>query len=243
VSFGTAQPPEWDGAGPSAVAIAFEGAILGDRTIFTAFARGTLAGYGRRAGADPLAGVRSPSLSELARKLSRDLDAPALAEQIEHRLERQLQAQLACDAHLLPGAITLLRRLSAALPLALTSSLPEDLIAPTLDAAGIADFFAATVGEGALRAGPPSRAVHLEAARRLGVPIPQVLAIEATEAGAIAARSAGMPVIGAALATASAPKGPLDFDQLMRHSSPSRLGGCNHLQPVGPMGGPKRGSI
>lgn len=225
---------------PRAVAIAFEGAIVGGETIFSAIARATLASYGRRASGDLLAGVSAPSLPSLARKLSGELGEPALVEQIEHRLERQLQAQFSCDAHLLPGAIPLLRRLRPSFPLALTSSIPDHLLTEALEGAGIAGFFEAAVGEGSLRAGPPAPAVHHEAARLLGMDAERVLAIEASEAGAIAARAAGMKVVGAVAATAAAARGPLDFDQLMRHLAPGGLGGSMQTEKVGPPGWPRR---
>lgn len=233
-----------DPQGPEEVAVAFEGVLVAGHAIFAAIALATLAGYGHHPVGDPLAGLEAPSLAELARRLSVDLDRPALSEQIELRLERGLRAQLACDAHLLPGAVPLLRRLRPSFPLALTSGLPENLLGAALEAAGIAGFFSAVVGERADRPGPPHPAVHREAARRLEIPPGRMLAIEASEAGVLAAQASGMEVIGSAVATTAAARGPLDLDQLTRHTGPSARGGTRQTKTeiAGPAHGAWRGS-
>jgi HAD superfamily hydrolase (TIGR01509 family) len=220
--------------GPAAILIAFEEVLVGTHAIWSALARSTVAGYGLAGHEDLLAGLDVPSLPQLARKLAGELGEAALSEQIEHRLERQLTAQLASDVHALPGAIRLLRRLGIARPLGVTSSAPQELLRRGLEAAAIDGFFATEVGEGSERRPMPAPDIHLEAARRLGVSPSEVVAVEASEAGALAALAADMRVIGHTTIAAAALASPLDFDQLLRQGAPGDPGGSAELETAGP---------
>jgi HAD superfamily hydrolase (TIGR01509 family) len=225
-----------EGGEPAAVLIAFEEVLVGARAIWSALARSTLSGFGWGGHDDLLAGLDAPSLPQLAKKLAAEIGRSALSEQIEHRLERQLTAQLGSDLHTRPGAIPLLRRLSPAYPLAVTSSAPQELLRLGLQAAGIGAFFAAAVGEGSGRRPMPAPDIHREAARRLGVSPADVVAVEASEegAGAGAARAAGMRVIGRESIGAAVLDRPLDFDQLPRHGALGGPGKPAELKTAGP---------
>lgn len=229
VPVGTAAPAE-----PEAILVAFEEVVVGSHAIWSAVTRAMLSGYGLAGRDGLLADLATASPPQAARMIAEELGQSILVERIEHYLERQLTAQLACDVHLVPGAIRLLRRLRLECPLAVTSSAPQELLHGALQGAGIGDFFTAEVGEGPGRRRLPAPDIHLEAARRLGVSPARVLAVEASEAGALGALAAGMRVVRPEAIHAAVQEGPIDFSQVMRQGALDETRRAEPIETAGP---------
>jgi HAD superfamily hydrolase (TIGR01509 family) len=116
-------------------------------------------------------------------------------EEINDEVVRQMLERYRERLPLLPGALEAVHRLAARWPLGLASSSNRPLIDAFLQAARLADGFAATVSSEEVGRGKPAPDVFLEAARRLGVEPAACAAIEDSANGLRAARAAGMRVI------------------------------------------------
>lgn len=92
-----------------------------------------------------------------------------------------------------PGLIELLTFLEAqSLPVAVATSSEADYAAFSLRQAGLDGRFSIVVTGDQVAQGKPAPDIYLEAARRLGVPPAQCVALEDSEAGILAASAAGM---------------------------------------------------
>jgi beta-phosphoglucomutase-like phosphatase (HAD superfamily) len=80
-------------------------------------------------------------------------------------------------------------------PLGLASSSNRELIDLVLEESGLAPLFAATVSSEEVERGKPAPDVYLEAARRLGVPPEECVAVEDSGAGIRSAHAAGMQIV------------------------------------------------
>jgi len=116
-------------------------------------------------------------------------------EQINAEVVRRMQDRYARELPLLPGAVDAVRRLAERWPLGLATSSNRPVIETVLDAAGLRQFFAATVSSEEVARGKPAPDVYLEAARRLGVDPARCVAVEDSHNGIRSARAAGMRVI------------------------------------------------
>ncbi|ABU56969.1 MULTISPECIES: HAD family phosphatase [Roseiflexus] len=124
----------------------------------------------------------------------------------------------------LPGLLRFLDLLEQRqVRIALATSAPRDNVAPTLEALGIADRFAAiTLGEEVPR-GKPAPDIFLEAAQRIERPAECCVVFEDSFAGIAAARAAGMRCIALAtthsaddLRAADPDLIVADYDELLR---------------------------
>lgn len=111
---------------------------------------------------------------------------------------------------LIRGAVQVVRRVAAALPVAVASSAHRDVIDAALGALGLASAFGAVVSSDEVAAGKPSPDVYLEAARRLGVDPGRCLVVEDSLNGVLAGRAAGMAVV--LVPNASIPPDPRAFE-------------------------------
>ncbi|GIW04433.1 MAG: 2-deoxyglucose-6-phosphatase [Thermomicrobiales bacterium] len=94
------------------------------------------------------------------------------------------------------GALAAIERCAAAgFPLAIASSSASELIAAVVDTLGVRDRFAVLQSAEHEPYGKPHPAVYIEAARALGIPPDQCLAIEDSPNGLLAAKAARMRCI------------------------------------------------
>jgi HAD superfamily hydrolase (TIGR01509 family) len=102
-----------------------------------------------------------------------------------------------------PGARTLVLELASELPLGIASGALRREIEAILQASGLRDAFAAVVGADDVSRGKPDPEPYLKALARLRARAPQLgpadcLVFEDSVPGILAARAAGMKVIGVA---------------------------------------------
>lgn len=123
------------------------------------------------------------------------LRVPLSADEINAEVVRRMRAHYDAALPLLPGAREAVARLAGAFPLGLASSSNRELIDLVLDAAGLAQHFAATVSSEEVAAGKPSPDVYLECVARLDVDATGCVAIEDSTNGILSAATAGLAVI------------------------------------------------
>jgi HAD superfamily hydrolase (TIGR01509 family) len=146
--------------------------------------------YEETLGLDNAAGVRTV----LSHFPDRRLDPACLVLD----LEACIQAEFSKGVTPMPRAAELLGRWKTRWPLALVSTSSEALIDAALDGLGWRDSFVFRLSSEQVGPGKPDPAVYREAARRLGVPPAEALAVEDSLNGVRSARSAGMQVLGVA---------------------------------------------
>src|SRR3954454_3599093 len=137
-------------------------------------------------------GMSSPEWSRYMHDVIELSEPP---DEINAEVVRRLLARYHESLPLVDGAVEAVERLAARWPLAVASSSNREVIDAVLDAAGIADRFAATVSSEEVARGKPAPDVYLEAARRLGVDAVDCAAVEDSRNGIRSAHAARMHVI------------------------------------------------
>ncbi len=143
---------------------------------------------------------------EWAAFMRAELSIPLPPEEIWQRVVDGVLRRLDAHVPLLPGARQAVEAAAARWPIAVASSADRPVIETVLEAAGIASLFAATVSSAEAGRGKPAPDVYLMAARRLGVPAQDAVAIEDAGNGMRSAAAAGMALI--AIPNANTPVDP-----------------------------------
>lgn len=120
----------------------------------------------------------------------------AVPSAVRAELVRRYSALLAPGVAPMPGAISLVTRLAAAVPVAVASNGLRTDVEMMLDAIGLLGTVHVVRTLSDVAAGKPAPDLYLDAARLLGVDPGRTIAFEDSPAGSRAARAAGMTVIG-----------------------------------------------
>jgi HAD superfamily hydrolase (TIGR01509 family) len=118
-------------------------------------------------------------------------DPAEISETVVARLSELYRKQLP----LMPGARDAVTALGRVWPLGLASSANRPIIDLILELAGLQRQFAVTVSSEEVSHGKPAPDVYLEAARRIGAPASECVAVEDSGNGIRSAANAGMAVI------------------------------------------------
>jgi len=132
---------------------------------------------------------------EWSRYMHETIGLPEPPEEISAEVVRRLSELYREHLPVLPGAREAVERLAARWPLGLASSSNRELIDLVLEELGVAHLFQATVSSEEVERGKPAPDVYLEAARRLEVDPTQGAAVEDSENGIRAGKTAGMKVV------------------------------------------------
>lgn len=140
--------------------------------------------------------VQGMSSAEWSAYLHEHVGAPSSPVETENDVvESMVQSVKSGAAPLMDGAAALLRDVSAHVPVGLATSAPPRLIEAVMTMYGLAEYFSGTVSSSEVARGKPSPDVYEEAARRIGVPAVECLAVEDSSNGVCAAARAGMRVV------------------------------------------------
>jgi HAD superfamily hydrolase (TIGR01509 family) len=135
------------------------------------------------------------SSTEWSRYMHDVIGLPETPEEINAEVVRRLLDRYRTELPLISGAVEAVRRLARSFALAVASSSNRAVIDTVLDAAGIAEQFAATVSSEEVARGKPAPDVYLEAVRRLDVAPERTAAIEDSSNGIRSARAAALCVL------------------------------------------------
>ncbi|QCR53174.1 haloacid dehalogenase [Brachybacterium sp. SGAir0954] len=108
----------------------------------------------------------------------------------------------------LPGAVEIVRAAAAAVPVAVASNSPRDMLDAKLAAIGLLDVVDATVSIDDVAHGKPAPDLYLTAAAALGAAPGDCLALEDSEVGGRAATSAGLHLLAVPSVPGQAPEAP-----------------------------------
>ena len=135
------------------------------------------------------------------RAVASDQGRPLTDERVAELLRRKsrlMDAALAADDVLFPGAAEAIRALSSVLPLAIASGALRAEITDVLRRAGVLSAFRAIVAAGDTAAAKPAPDPYAKAVALLGVPPSRSVAVEDSRWGLESARAAGLRTIAVA---------------------------------------------
>ncbi|MEW9554018.1 HAD family hydrolase [Nonomuraea sp. NPDC050783] len=171
-----------------------DGVLVDSEPVWEEVRRAFVAGHGGTWQPDTQARLMGMSTGEWAAYLH-ELGVRMAPDEIAREVVERMAARYRDEVPLMPGAVEAVRRLAGRLTLGLASSSPRRLIEVVLDAAGLAECFAATVSTEEVERGKPAPDGYLEAARRMGVDPRGCVAVEDSSNGLRSAHAAGMRVV------------------------------------------------
>jgi len=154
--------------------------------------RAVVAEHGGSWRAEATRALQGMSTPEWARYLVEELGARTTPAEIATLVVKRMAARYAAEPPLIPGAVEVVRQVSARWPVAIASSSPVILIKGFLDVTGLP--VGAAVSSEQVGAGKPAPDVYLRAAGLLGVAPADCAAVEDTTNGLRSAMAAGMAV-------------------------------------------------
>ena len=119
---------------------------------------------------------------------------PASPEEINAAIVERMLARYGEAPPLIDGAPEVVRRIAAAVPVAIASSSNPELIEVVLRVSQLVDVVREAVSSQEVERGKPAPDVYLEAAKRLGVDPTRSAAVEDSHNGIRSAKAAGMRV-------------------------------------------------
>ena len=153
--------------------------------------------YGREYGPDEKRQVIGTGIVESARIFERLLAQPGRGDELFTELLALVERRLLEETVAFAGAEELLLELKGrGIPVGVASNTPGMLLRGALACAGMLDEFAAVVAADEVAEPKPSPDVYLRACELLGAKPSRSVALEDSPTGVVAARGAGMYVIG-----------------------------------------------
>ncbi|MFF1609851.1 HAD family hydrolase [Amycolatopsis sp. NPDC058278] len=175
-----------------AVIFDLDGVLVDSERIWDEVRRAVVAEHGGTWREEATRAQQGMSTPEWARYLVEELGAQLTPPEIATVVVKRMAARYAAEPPLIPGAVDVVRQVSARWPVAIASSSPVILIKGFLDVTGLP--VGAAVSSEQVGAGKPAPDVYLRAAELLGVPPQDCAAVEDTTNGLRSALAAGMAV-------------------------------------------------
>ncbi|MGW4521233.1 HAD family hydrolase [Amycolatopsis sp. NPDC004378] len=175
-----------------AVIFDLDGVLVDSERIWDEVRRAVVAEHGGTWRPEATRAQQGMSTPEWARYLVEELGAQLTPPEIATLVVKRMAARYAQEPPLIPGAVEVVRQVSARRPVAIASSSPVILIKGFLDVTGLP--VGAAVSSEQVGAGKPAPDVYLKAAELLGVAPSGCAAVEDTTNGLRSALAAGMAV-------------------------------------------------
>ncbi|MEV6642833.1 HAD family phosphatase [Amycolatopsis sp. NPDC051371] len=175
-----------------AVIFDLDGVLVDSERIWDEVRRAVVAEHGGTWRDEATRAQQGMSTPEWARYLVEELGARLSPPEIATLVVKRMAARYAKEPPLIPGAVEVVRQVSARWPVAIASSSPVILIKGFLDVTGLP--VGAAVSSEQVGAGKPAPDVYLRAAELLGVAPELCAAVEDTTNGLRSALAAGMAV-------------------------------------------------
>jgi HAD superfamily hydrolase (TIGR01509 family) len=175
-----------------AVIFDLDGVLVDSERIWDEVRRAVVAEHGGTWREEATRAQQGMSTPEWARYLVEELGAQLTPPEIATLVVKRMAARYAEEPPLIPGAVDVVRQVSARWPVAIASSSPVILIKGFLDVTGLP--VGAAVSSEQVGAGKPAPDVYLRAAELLGAAPSECAAVEDTTNGLRSALAAGMAV-------------------------------------------------
>ncbi|MER5716524.1 HAD family phosphatase [Streptomyces sp. NPDC002132] len=180
--------------GPEAVVFDCDGLLVDTEPCWTVAEAALFAAHGHPFGPEQKALVLGRTLEGAAEVMADYFGRPGAGPELAAELLERVSAELARGAAALPGAVELVRACRAAVPVAVASNSPRNLLDRALQSAGLADCFTRTFAADEVSRPKPAADLYLTACEALGARPERSVAFEDSATGVSAARAAGLYV-------------------------------------------------
>lgn len=180
----------------SAVVLDCDGLLVDTEERWTVAETALFARHGLPYGSDEKAAFVGLALGAAATAMARRFGRVGEEAALAAELHAGALAAVGERADAMPGAEALLRLLAGRVPLAVASNSPRDLVDLALSRSGLDRFVDVRVALDDVADGKPAPEVYLRACELLGADPARAVAFEDSPTGVVAARAAGMFVVG-----------------------------------------------
>lgn len=196
----------------SAEAVVFDcdGLLVDTEACWTIAETAIFAAHGHPFGPEQKALVIGRTVEAAGEAMAQYFGHPGTGAELAADLLERVRKELSRGAAALPGATELVRACRAAVPLAVASNSPRELLDVALWSTGLADYFPHSFAADEVRSPKPAPELYLTACQALGVAPRRSVAFEDSATGIAAARAAGLHVA----VVPSLPGTALDHDWL-----------------------------
>ncbi|MGW4193863.1 HAD family hydrolase [Streptomyces sp. NPDC005004] len=195
---------------PHAVVFDCDGLLVDTEVCWTRAETRIFAAHGHDFGPEQKALVIGRTLSGAGEAMADYFDRPGAGADLAAELLDLVRQELAGGADALPGAAELVKACARAVPVAVASNSPRELLDTALTSAGLAGLFPVSFAADEVAAAKPAPDLYLRACAALGADPAGSVAFEDSATGVAAARRAGLYVV----AVPSLPGTVLDHDRL-----------------------------
>ncbi|MCA6091361.1 HAD family phosphatase [Streptomyces sp. SCA3-4] len=197
-------------AGTEAVVFDCDGLLVNTEDCWTVVETAIFAEHGQPFGPAQKALVIGRTVEDAGEAMAHHFGRPGAGADIAAELLERVRDELARGAEALPGAAELVRACRAAVPIAVASNSPRELLDTALRSAGLADYFPSSFAADEVHSPKPAPDLYLTACAALGVAPRHSVAFEDSATGIASARAAGLYVA----VVPSLPGTDLDHDWL-----------------------------
>ncbi|TQK50035.1 HAD superfamily hydrolase (TIGR01509 family) [Streptomyces sp. SLBN-118] len=193
-----------------AVVFDCDGLLVNTEACWTVAERAIFAAHGHPFGPEQKALLIGRTLEAAGDAMAHYLGRPGAGAELAAELFTRVRKELSRGAAALPGAAELVRACRAAVPIAVASNSPRELLDAALWSAGLTDCFTHSFAADEVRSPKPAPELYLTACETLGVAPKRSVAFEDSATGIASARAAGLYVA----VVPSLPGAGLDHDWL-----------------------------
>lgn len=196
--------------GAEAVVFDCDGLLVDTEACATVAETAIFAAHGHPFGPEQKALVIGRTVEAAGEAMAQYFGRPDAGAEIAAELLERVRKELSRGAAALPGAADLVRACRAAVPVAVASNSPRELLDAALWSAGLADCFTHSFAADEVRSPKPAPELYLTACATLGAAPERSVAFEDSATGIASARAAGLYVA----VVPSLPGAGLDHDWL-----------------------------
>ncbi|MFD8216690.1 HAD family hydrolase [Streptomyces sp. NPDC059697] len=196
--------------GAESVVFDCDGLLVNTEVCWSVAEAAVFAAHGHSFGPEQKALVIGRTVEDVGEAMADYFGRPGAGAELAVELLERVRKELARGAVALPGAAELVRACRAAVPVAVASNSPRELLDTALGSAGLADCFAHSFAADEVRSPKPAPDLYLTACGALGAAPKRSVAFEDSATGISSARAAGLYVA----VVPSLPGAALDHDWL-----------------------------
>ncbi|MFG2428696.1 HAD family hydrolase [Streptomyces sp. NPDC048590] len=196
--------------GPEAVVFDCDGLLVDTEVCWTRAETKIFAAHGHGFGPEQKALVIGGTLEKAGEAMAGYFGRPGAGPELAAELLELVRQELARGADALPGAVELVKVCAAAVPVAVASNSPRELLDAALASSGLASFFPVSFAADEVTDAKPAPDLYLKACAELRAAPQRSVAFEDSATGTASARAAGLFVA----AVPSLPGGTPDHDWL-----------------------------
>ncbi|MFF2813222.1 HAD family hydrolase [Streptomyces sp. NPDC058000] len=177
-----------------AVVFDCDGLLVDTEACWTVAETAIFAAHGHPFGPEQKALVIGRTLEAAGEAMAQYLGRPGAGAELAAELLERVRKELSRGSAALPGAAELVRACRAAVPIAVASNSPRELLDAALRSAGLTDYFTHTFAADEVRSPKPAPELYLTACEKLGAAPQRSVAFEDSATGIASARAAGLYV-------------------------------------------------